>query len=393
MTARPDPPGPQPTVGQLRRQATELLTAAALPPERAAVTAHILVLADVWGVPSHGLMRLPYYLARLVAGGCRADAELTTVSDTGPVVAFDGGGGLGHWQLWSAAETARERCARYGVAAVSVADSSHCGALGTYVHPTLDAGQIALVFSNGPAVMPPWGGARPVLSTSPIAAGVPTTPDPLVVDLATSTVARGKIAARAQSGEPLPEGWALAPDGTPTTDPQTALRGMLAPLGGAKGYALALLVETLTAGVVGPRPSTEVCDMFDSAHDARRQGISHLLIALDPDALGDGALGDGVLEVLEDGTPGGRTGGERTSDGAGGRGGGGGAGSGAGSGGGGGGAAARLAALSHSVTGSGGRIPGARRTAPDRLDPELPVALAPSTTAALADWTARLSPG
>lgn len=348
MTARTA--GSASTVGELRGRAAELLTAVGLPPERAAVTARILVLADVWGVPSHGLMRLPYYLARLTAGGCRPDAELTTVSDTGPVVAFDGGGGLGHWQSWSAAETARERCGRYGIAAVSVADSSHCGALGTYVHPSLDAGQIALVFSNGPAVMPPWGGTRPVLSTSPIAAGVPTSPDPLVVDLATSTVARGKIAARAQSGEPLPEGWALAPDGSPTTDPHTALRGMLAPLGGAKGYALALLVETLTAGAVGPSPSTGVCDMFDPAHDDRRQGISHLLVALDPGTLGD-----------------------RTGEGAGE------------------GAAERLTALSRGVTAAGGRIPGARRTAPDRLDPELPLSLAPSTAAALDEWAARLS--
>src|SRR5207248_1933056 len=139
-------------------------------PGPAAQTAQAIVLADVWGVHSHGLLRLPFYLQRLTAGGCNPAARLRPVTDTGPLVTYDGENGLGHWQLWQAAQTAARRCAASGVAVAAVGRSSHCGALGVYTLPLLDAGYVALVFSHGPAVMPPWGGTAPVLSTSPIAA-------------------------------------------------------------------------------------------------------------------------------------------------------------------------------------------------------------------------------
>ena len=294
-------------------------------------TAAILVLAEAWGRTSHGLLRLPYYLARLRAGGCQADAELVLGSDTGAVVAYDGNAGLGHWQVWEAAVTAGQRCAEHGIAAVSVSNSSHCGALATYVYPLLDAGQVGLVFSSGPAVMPPWGGSTPVLSTSPLAAGIPSRPEPIVVDMATSAVARGRIAAAAAAGTPLPEGWALAPDGSPTTDPQVGLYGMLAPLGGAKGYALALLVESLTGGLVGPLLAAEVPDMFDAGDDAKPQGIGHLVIALDPARLGlDGGGG-------------------------------------------------RLDDLAGLVRAAGGRVPGAGRIAPGELADETEIRVLPET--------------
>src|SRR5690606_23493529 len=111
-----------------------------------------------------------------------------------------------------------------------VADSGHCGALGVYALDIARKGQIGLVFSNGPAALPPWGGTKALLSTSPIAAGIPLSPRPAVVDLALSAVARGKVGAKARAGEPIPEGWALDREGRPTTDPREALTGMLAPL-------------------------------------------------------------------------------------------------------------------------------------------------------------------
>jgi (2R)-3-sulfolactate dehydrogenase (NADP+) len=333
-------------VGELRRLAVGLLVGCGVPRDHAERTASILVLADVWGRTSHGLMRLPYYLARLHAGGCRPDAQLVAGNDTGPVVVYDGGNGLGHWQVWEAAQAAAKRCAEYGISAVAVSNSSHCGALATYVYPMIDAGQVGLVFSTGPAVMPPWGGSTPVLSTSPLAAGVPSRPEPIVVDMATSAVARGRIAAAAQAGRPVPEGWALAPDGSPTTDPVIALRGMLAPLGGAKGYALALLVESLTAGLVGPLLAAQVPDMFDAEDDAKPQGIGHLVLALDPARFGIDGTGDGSGTRLDE-----------------------------------------LAALVHEA---GGRIPGAGRIAPAALGDEVRVAVAPETLERLRQWAERL---
>ena len=318
------------TAGELRQLAVRLLLSCGVPHGHAERTAAVLILAEAWGRQSHGLMRLPYYLARLRSGGCQADAELVIVSDTGAVVAYDGNAGLGHWQLWDAAEVASRRCREHGIAAVSVGNSSHCGALATYVYPMLDAGQVGLVFSNGPAVIPPWGGNTPVVSTSPLAAGVPSQPEPIIVDMATSAVARGRIAAAAQAGTPVPEGWALDADGKPTTDPAAALRGMLAPMGGAKGFALALLVEALTGGLVGPLPAAAIPDMFAAEANAKPQGIGHLVIALDPARLGAGS-------------------------------------------------GPRLNELTASVRKAGGRVPGAGRIAPSELVDDLPINVLPET--------------
>lgn len=337
---------PVSTFGSVRDDAAALLRASGVPADEAALTGTALALAEAWGVRSHGLMRLPFYLARLAAGGLRPDAELVSVRDTGPVAAYDGQSGLGHWQTWRAAEEAAQRCGRYGIAAVSVGNSSHCGSLGVYTLPILEAGYLAMIFSNGPAVMPPWGGTTPLLSTSPLAAGIPCRPRPAIVDMATSAVARGKIAERAQRNEPIPEGWALDADGVPTVDPQAALAGMLSPLGGAKGFALALFVEAITGATVGPALSTEVSDMFDATAAAVPQRIAHLVVAIDPAALDtDGGMQD------------------------------------------------RLDELAQRVATSGGRLPGGTRPSPAEIPVDHPLPIGEETAAQLAEWRGRLRSG
>lgn len=268
------------TVGRALARATELLMGAGLDHQKAEVSARCIVASDRWGIGSHGLMRLPFYLERLKAGGINPAAELKKVTDLPSLVVFDGKNGLGHWQLEEAAEVASDLAMKNGIAAVGVGRSSHCGALGIYVWPMINRGLVGIAFSTGPAVMPPWGGDSAVLSTSPIAAGIPTTP-PTVVDLATSAVARGKIAARAQSGDALEPGWAFGADGKPTTDAKAALAGMLAPLGGTKGYALAVLVESLTGVLIGPTLARDIPDMFASEQSALPQEIAHFIIAID----------------------------------------------------------------------------------------------------------------
>ncbi len=202
--------------------------------------------------------------------------------------------------MQQASQLAAERAKVQGIAAVGVGRSSHCGALGIYVWPMIDAGLVGIAFSTGPAVMPPWGGNKPLLSTSPVAAGIPTNP-PTVVDLATSAVARGKIQAKAQAGAELEPGWAFSADGSPTVDAKEALAGMLAPLGGAKGYALAVLVESLTGVLIGPTLAKNIPDMFASSQDANPQQIAHFVIAIDAAKLsvdGDqGRLGEFASEV------------------------------------------------------------------------------------------------
>jgi (2R)-3-sulfolactate dehydrogenase (NADP+) len=320
-----------------------LLHAAGMPEPDATVAARALATADAWGIGSHGLLRLPYYLERFASGAQDPAAQLTLVSDSGPTAAYNGNGGLGHPQLWRAAELAAERCGEHGIAAISVGNSSHCGCLGVYAFPVLAEGQLALVFSNGPAVMPPWGGNEPLLSTSPIAAGIPCRPRPAIVDLATSAVARGKIAAYAARDEPLPPGWAVDAGGTPTTDPAAALAGMLAPLGGVKGYALALLVEALSGGIVGPALAGDVPDMFNENHVRDPQRIAHLVVAFDP----------ARLDV--DGS-----------------------------------AQHRLDALAQRVTAAGGRLPGQHRDPPDQIASGIELDLSPALLDRLAAWRVRL---
>lgn len=331
------------TARSARTLATSLLTAAGVPRDQAQETAAAVVLGDLWGVPSHGLMRLPYYLARLVAGGCDPNATLRTVHDTGPLVTYDGGSGLGHWQLWRAGRLATERSRRYGIAAVSVANSGHCGALGVYTLPAIREGVVALAFSNGPAFMPAWGGDRPLVSTSPLAAGFPVADGHAIVDLALSTVARGKIALHAREDRELPPGWALDRHGTPTTDPHEGLAGMVAPLGGAKGFALAFVVEALTGGLVGPALSTDVLDMFSADDAAKPQGVSHLVLAIDPSL------------TSPEGDP-----------------------------------AARLDAFAASVRDTGGRVPGAAKPDPRDIPDDSPVSIPDALRADLDEWATRL---
>lgn len=341
-----------PTVARARALALALLQASGVPGLAAEQTAQALVLADVWGLHSHGLLRLPFYLERLARGGCNAAARLAPVTDTGPVLAFDGEDGLGHWQAWRAAEMARDRCERGGAAVVAVGRSSHCGALGVYTLPLVEAGLVGLVFSNGPAVMPPWEGTAPVVSTSPLAAGIPCRPRPAIVDMASSAVARGTIAAHAQRGEPLPPGWAVTSSGEPTTDPDAALAGMLAPLGGAKGFALAFLVEALTGGLVGPALSGDVADMLSPADAGRPQRVSHLILALDPARLDVTGGGDAAA------------GGQASRR--------------------------RLDELADRVAQAGGRLPGSRRVPPGAVDDSADPGVSSQTWRDVAEWARRL---
>ena len=287
-------------LGEQLDRATALLARAGLSRENAGTTARCIVASDRWGIGSHGLMRLPFYLERLQAGGINPNARLKIVTDMPALVVFDGQDGVGHWQLHRAVELAAVRAKENGISAVGIGRSSHCGALGIYVEPIVKQGLVALIFSNGPAVMPPWGGNKPVLSTSPLAAGIPTNP-PTIIDMATSAVARGKIAAKAQSGEPLEPGWAFTAAGAPTLDAKEALTGMLAPLGGAKGYALAVMVESLTGALIGPTLAKDMPDMFVKSDVTKPQGISLFVIAIDASKLsvdGENRLDDLAAGII-----------------------------------------------------------------------------------------------
>ena len=327
--------------GQAVKDASSLLQAAGMPEQDAQTTARCIVASDAWGIGSHGLMRLPFYLERLKAGGINCNAKLKEITNLPSLRIFDGDSGMGHWQLLKAAEVAANMADTQGIAAVGIGRSNHCGALGIYVWPMLAKNQVGIVFSTGPAVMPPWGGNKPLFSTSPLAAGVPTKPA-TIIDLATSAVARGKIAAKAQKNEALEPGWAFAESGQPTTDAKVALKGMLAPLGGVKGYALAVLVESLTGALIGPKLAADIPDMFDNEKSALSQDISHFVIAIKAEAL--------------------------TVDGN-----------------------NHLSDLSTRIDSVGARMPGKNRKDPFAIGDDVEITITDSVAAELAEWSQKLS--
>lgn len=328
--------------GQAVELGTNLLTAVGVPAENALITSKLICAADAWGIGSHGLIRLPYYLNRIVGGGINPKANLVEVKAMTTLKVMDGQDGLGHWQLWQATNSAAKIAKEHGTAAVAVRSSSHAGALGLFTWPAIANGCATFIFSNGPAVMPAWGGSTPLLSTSPLAIGAPGKPTQLIIDLATSAVARGKIAAKAKSGEPVPEGWALDKDGNPTTDAQAALMGMLAPLGGAKGFALAMAVETLTGGLVGPNLAKQMPDMFVESDNNKPQKISHFVVSVNAEFIDDSDY-------------------------------------------------QRISQLQHNVIESGSRVPGANKTNPMQLADDMTLNIAPEVVTELDQWSEKLS--
>lgn len=291
------------SVRDLQAMGIQLLQSTGVSSADAELTMHVLLMAERWGLGSHGMLRLPLYLDRLEAGGVNPSARLREVHRAGATAVLDGQAGLGQPQVWHAAELASDLAFEFGVAAVALGNTSHSGCLGAYVVPGLRRGLITVVMCNGPAAMPPWQGSKPLFSTSPLAAGVPGSSRSTIIDMSLSVVTRGQIASAAREEVELSDGWALDRHGRPTTDAEAALDGMLAPIGGVKGAVLAFFVEIMTGGLVGPTLSVDIADMFDPSDVERPQGIGHLLISIDPERLDVDRRGterrDALLHLVE----------------------------------------------------------------------------------------------
>ncbi|MDX2239004.1 MAG: Ldh family oxidoreductase [Hyphomonadaceae bacterium] len=255
----------------------------------ARVVARALVAAEADGLKGHGLSRLPSYAAQAKAGKVDGFAAPQMERARPGVLAIDAADGFAYPAI-AMAERALPDCAREcGVAAAAIRRSHHCGAAGQPVERLARGGFVALLFANTPAGIAPWGGARGLFGTNPIAFACPNPGrDPVVVDLSLSKVARGNILAAKQKGERIPEGWALDAAGRPTTDPDAALVGTMVPLGDAKGTALALMVELLAAGLTGANFAADASSFLNA--DGPPPGTGQLIIVFDPAAFAAGAL-------------------------------------------------------------------------------------------------------
>lgn len=270
-------------------------------------TAMALIAAQADGQRGHGLTRVPSYTAQALSGKVNGQAVPDCVSVSPAALRIDAGLGFAYPALDLAIERLAPLAKEQGVAAASIFRSHHFGQAGAHVERLANEGLVALLFGNSPKAIAFWGGSEPMMGTNPIAFAAPA-PDgpPLVIDLAVSVAARGKILAAQKNGDTIPEDWALDQEGRPTTDPDAALAGSMAPMAGAKGAALALMVEILAAALTGGSFGYEASSFFTA--DGAPPDMGQTLIAIDPGKLSGGAFLDrmGVLLTVLDAADGAR---------------------------------------------------------------------------------------
>lgn len=282
--AAAEPQGLEPA--RLIAFAAGILEALGLPEADARLVARALVQADLEGVGTHGLGRMPNYIQRLRKGLINPRPRIAVVRERGAVCLLDGDNGMGQVVAARAMAEAVRRARAHGIGWAGVRRSNHLGAAAFYCQMAVAEGMIGVACSNSPPGMAPWGGRRPFLGTNPLAFGFPAgRRPPLVIDFATSVASRGQVLKAARAGETIPPGWAVDAEGQPTEDPQAALGGALLPMGGPKGYALALAVEVLSAVLTGAGVGPEVASFFDNWTEP--SNVGHALAAIDVGAFTD----------------------------------------------------------------------------------------------------------
>ena len=269
----------------LEATVSAVFTALGFEPADAGRIAAALVEADLRGVSSHGVMLVPMYVERLNAGGVTRERELDIVHDAGAALVVDARGGMGQLSSPQAMGHAIERAGRYGIGLVSVRNAHHFGAASRWATQAAQAGCLGIAMSNTTPLMPAPGGAERLVGNNPLAIAVPTEAGvEIVLDMALSAVALGKIRLAASAGRPIPDTWATDPSGLPTTDPEAAVLGMLLPAAGHKGFGLALMIDVLTGVLSGGGWGDQVRPLYrepDQPNDC-----AHLFLAIDPELLG-----------------------------------------------------------------------------------------------------------
>jgi LDH2 family malate/lactate/ureidoglycolate dehydrogenase len=264
------------SASSLTRFSEDILTAAGVPPHKASVAAQCLVSANLRGVDSHGIQLLPFYVEQLLAREMDPAADGRVVSESGVCLHFDGQNGIGQWVAETCCGHAIRIARANGVGLVVAKESNHFGAAAWWAQKMRNAGQIGIVMCNASPIVPPWQGKEGRLGTNPICVSVP---GPWLLDMATTTVAAGKIFKAFLNGQPqIPAGWAFDSEGVPTTETAVAYKGMLMPLGGYKGSGLAMMVEILCAVLGGGAMANELGGIRFRGKPVR---VSQTFIAID----------------------------------------------------------------------------------------------------------------
>ena len=250
------------------------LSACGVPRADARTVAGYMVEGDLWGLDTHGTFRLAQYVRRLRNGGTKARAEIRVIRDEGATGLVDGDNGLGHLAVLRATDLAMDKADRYGIGWVGIRNGNHAGPATIYVMRPLARDQIGLYGAVGSANhVPPFGGSELLLGTNPIAIAVPAGDEPpFLIDMATTVASSGRIKTLAQRGEQMPVGWMIERDGTPLTDPHRQGEGFLLPIGGAKGYGLAMAIGLLGSVLNGAAFGRDVISMSDDTSTPTNTG-------------------------------------------------------------------------------------------------------------------------
>ena len=261
--------------------ACRVLERLGVPPAHAGEVSGCLVKAELRGVGSHGMVRLPVYAQRIQAGVVKAQPDIRVVSAGTASALIDGDNGLGPVVGARAMDAALDLARTHGTGLVGVKQSNHFGPAAYYVEKAIAEGCIGLAISNAPPNMAPFGGKTRFLGTNPVAIGIPAgREDPLIFDASTSVVARGKIIVAAQTGQSIPEGWAIDPEGHPTTDANLALAGAVLPFGGPKGSALSFIIDIVCGVLTGAAFASHLNTLEDLT---AVQNVGHVLAAVRTD--------------------------------------------------------------------------------------------------------------
>lgn len=261
---------------EITKFAEQILLAAKVPPHKASIVAASLVASNLRGMDSHGIQLLPFYVDQLLAGEMDPFTEGRVISEFGSCLLFDGQNGVGQWIAETCCRHAVRIAGEQGMAMVVARESNHFGAAAWWAQKMRAAGHIGIVMCNASPIVPPWQGREGRLGTNPICMSVP---GPWLLDMATTTVAAGRIFKAMINGQPeVPAGWAFDSTGVPTTETAAAYKGMLMPLGGYKGSGLAMMVEILCSVLSGGAMANEVGGIRFRGKTVR---VSQMFMAID----------------------------------------------------------------------------------------------------------------
>lgn len=275
-----------------------VLRAFGVPEDDAALVSDSLVTADMWGHASHGMLRLPWYTARLQSGAMHATTTPETIADLGALAVIDGHDGIGQVIVSGACDEAVRRADAHGVGVIAVRNSGHFGTAAYWTRRMALAGCVGILATNSSPAMAPWGGNEKTVGSNPWSIAAPGgSHAPAVLDISNTSVARGKLYSALQKEQPIPVGWAMDVEGRPTTDPAAGLAGIMLPVGEHKGYGISFMMDVLAGVLTGSAYSTGVAGPY--VPDAR-SGSGHLVIAIKVGSvLGDDVFASRIDDLIE----------------------------------------------------------------------------------------------